>query len=160
MPVRHRLSHCFRLAALLAFSSLFLAAPVRAQDLDAFAHELFQRVNEARAQESLDPLVPAPELDRAAQKHSQAMADGQFFSHTGKDGSTPWDRILREGYRFLLAAENIAYGFPTPQDVTAAWMNSPGHRGNILSKTFDEIGIGVAIQADGSGPIYWTLDFG
>src|SRR5689334_22644408 len=88
------------------------------------------------------------------------MADNGFFSHTGLDGSSPFDRMRQAGYNFLSAGENVAYGYATPQAVMDAWMNSPGHRDNILQPLYTEIGIGVAVHGGTSGPIYWTQDFG
>lgn len=69
-------------------------------------------------------------LSRAAQKHSASMAYQDFFNHTGADGSSPFDRIINEGYRYS-AAENIAAGQSTPEAVLRSWMNSPGHRANF-----------------------------
>jgi uncharacterized protein YkwD len=148
-------------AATLSFVfALLFAASASAQQFNGFAQEVLSLVNAERGRAGLAPLVRATELDSAAQKHSQSMADNGFFSHTGLDGSSPFDRMRREGYSFVNAGENIAAGFPAPQAVMDAWMNSPGHRSNILQAAFTEIGIGIAARTGTSGPIYWTQDFG
>jgi hypothetical protein len=154
LPRRHRA------APLSIVFALLFAGPAAAQGFNGFAQEVLSLVNVERARAGLAPLVRATELDSAAQKHSQSMADNGFFSHNGLDSSSPFDRMRREGYSFVDAGENIAYGFPTPQAVMDAWMNSPGHRANILQPAFSEIGIGIAARIGTSGPVYWTQDFG
>jgi uncharacterized protein YkwD len=86
------------------------------------------------------------------------MATGGYFSHDSRDGRTPFQRIAAAGYTFSIAAENIAAGQRTPQDVTAGWMNSPGHRANILNCSLVHIGVGYAVG--GTYGTYWTQDFG
>src|SRR5260370_936883 len=101
------------------------------------------------------------QLSAAALKYSQYMATAGFFAHYGPDGSSPSSRQQAAGYTgALMWGENIAAGQPDPQAVMTAWMNSPGHRANILRAGFTEIGIGV-YQAPGSQyGIYWTQEFG
>jgi uncharacterized protein YkwD len=140
--------------------ALMTAAPASAQQFSGFAQDVLNLVNVERARIGLTPLVRATELDSAAQQHSQSMADNGFFSHTGLDGSSPFERMRRAGYAFVDAGENIAVGFATPQAVMEAWMNSTGHRANILQPYFSEIGIGIAARSGTTGPIYWTQDFG
>jgi uncharacterized protein YkwD len=77
------------------------------------------------------------------------------MSHTGSDGSSPGDRITRAGYTWSAYGENVAYGYATPEQVMNGWMNSPGHRANILNCSFKEIGVGLAQPGS-----YWTQDFG
>jgi uncharacterized protein YkwD len=78
------------------------------------------------------------------------------MSHTGSDGSSPFDRIRRYGYNYRRAAENVAAGYSSAQDVMRGWMNSSGHRANILNPRYRDIGIG-----DASGnKRYWTETFG
>lgn len=131
-------------------------------------HPFIQRVlditNGYRSQAGLSPLTLNNRLNRAAQGHSESMALDDFFSHTGIDGSSPFDRIESEGYQFRTAAENIAAGYSTPESVVAAWMNSPGHRANILDGSLHEIGIGYYFLANDPGTLtynsYWTQAFG
>src|SRR5262249_27305309 len=98
-------------------------------------------------------------LVKAARQHSADMADNKYFSHTGLDKSTPGTRIDQAGYDADKGwAENIAYGYPTPEAVMTGWMNSAGHRQNILDCGLKALGVGVARAADGT--LYWAQDFG
>ncbi len=128
------------------------------------AEQVVQLVNAHRANAGCPPLAIDPRLVAAAQGHSEDMAVNDFFSHTGSDGSRPWDRMEAEGYNWSRAAENIAAGYPTPEDVVAAWMNSTGHRNNILNCALVDTGVGYVHLADDTGNVnyhhYWTQDFG
>ena len=112
-------------------------------------------VNAERAKAGCSPLTENAKLTKAAQDHSQDMADHQNMSHTGSDGSSMADRLTRVGYAFRTAGENVAYGYDSPESVMDGWMNSPGHKANILNCAFKEIGIGLAQPG-----FYWTQDFG
>jgi uncharacterized protein YkwD len=79
------------------------------------------------------------------------------MSHRGSDGSSPFDRISRQGYRYRAAAEYVAFGFDDIESVMDGWMKSPGHRRNILG-SFSEIGVGRAVAKDGAS--YWCATFG
>jgi len=139
-------------------------APMGAGDQAAFQQTLLELTNQERTQRGLPPLKLAPELAAAALSHSQDMASHNFFSHTGSDGSTPSARVNRANYlNWMVVAENIAAGFDTPASVLQAWMNSPGHRANLLSTVVNEVGIAYVYDAaDTFGPYYhyWTQDFG
>ncbi|MHC4600474.1 MAG: IPT/TIG domain-containing protein [Planctomycetota bacterium] len=115
-------------------------------------------VNQERAARGLDPLVANGILTQAARDHSQDMIDRDFFDHVNPDGLAPWDRAMALGYPSSFVGENIAAGYATPQAVMDAWMNSPGHRANILDPNFTEIGIGR--RDGGSMGAYWTQVFG
>lgn len=121
--------------------------------------------NRARANRGLKKLCIHPALQRAAEKHSQDMIDKDYFSHDSKDGSTFAQRIKREGYKYRYAGENIAYGsgfLGAPDNIFRNWMNSSGHRTNILNKNFREVGIG-AVTGNYKGinnTTIWTADFG
>ncbi len=131
-------------------------APVQAAPTPAFGtfeQQVFDLTNQQRTQQGLSPLSLNLTLNDVAEKHSQDMATRNYFSHQGLDGSQPWDRMRADGYNYSRAAENIAFGQPTPQDVVTAWMNSPGHRQNILDPNLKDIGVGYS-----NG--YWTQDFG
>ncbi|MEP0916314.1 CAP domain-containing protein [Leptolyngbya sp. DQ-M1] len=119
----------------------------------AFEQQVFDLTNQQRMQQGLPPLTLNLTLNDVAEKHSQDMATRNYFSHQGLDGSQPWDRMRTGGYSYSRAAENIAFGQPTPQDVVTAWMNSPGHRQNILNPNLKELGVGYH-----NG--YWTQNFG
>ncbi|MFE7262465.1 CAP domain-containing protein [Streptomyces sp. NPDC057592] len=120
----------------------------------ADAHVL-KLVNRERRKVGCPPLKMNAELRKAAQAHSTDMASRENMSHTGSDGSAPDDRIARAGYGWHAYGENIAHGYTTPKSVVAGWMNSPGHRRNILNCAFKEIGVGHARHGN-----YWTQDFG
>jgi uncharacterized protein YkwD len=113
--------------------------------------------NDERAKVGCPALVISSQLSTAAQSHTGDMATHKLMSHTGSDGSSPWDRINATGYQFRAAAENVAMGFETPADVVNGWMNSAGHRANILNCDLHEIGVGYA--TDSTGAPYWTQDF-
>ena len=122
-------------------------------------------LNAERARHDLRPLRLNPRLSRAARRHSDDMARHGYFDHTSRSGASFVDRIRRTGYlngagRWKVA-ENIAWGtawLASPRAITKAWMDSPGHRANILDAAYREIGIGVA-SGRGTKAIY-TTDFG
>ena len=125
-------------------------------------------LNAQRARHDLGALRLSLKLSTAARRHSRAMVRERFFSHTSPSGATFVDRIRATGYldgaQGWSLGENIAYGSgsrSTPRSIGRAWMNSPGHRANILSPSFREIGIGIAPGTPvGSGGATYTTDFG
>ncbi|MGK7895009.1 MAG: CAP domain-containing protein [Xenococcus sp. (in: cyanobacteria)] len=129
-----------------------------------FINQVVSLVNHERNQAGLDSLQIDSQLAQAAQVHSENMADYDFFSHTGADGSSPFDRIRAAGYNYSYAGENIAAGQSTPEAVVQAWMGSSGHRANILNSNFTEIGIGYEFEPNDTGSVnyyhYWTNTFG
>ncbi|NJC72079.1 CAP domain-containing protein [Planosporangium thailandense] len=114
-------------------------------------------VNQARATAGCAALTADPRLTAAARAHSADMARRGYFAHDTPDGVTVGARITAAGYRFSAAGENIAKGQQSASAVMRAWMNSPGHRANILNCRFRHLGIGLTRQ--GSTPV-WTQDFG
>jgi cysteine-rich secretory family protein len=117
-------------------------------------------VNQQRATGGVQALTPDPRLAGAAQSYAQLMADKNWFNHTGPDGSTPIMRMMAAGLNNWSAwAENIAAGFTTPADVMNAWMNSPGHKANLLNPAFTHIGIGKGVRAGSQWGTYWVQDF-
>lgn len=116
-------------------------------------------VNQERAAAGCGPLHTDERLRTAARGHSKDMATNDYFSHTGLDGSSFVDRTAAADYpRNEAGGENIAMGYRTPADVMDGWMNSEGHRANILNCDFEAIGVGLA--RDSGGALYWTQDFG
>lgn len=129
------------------------ASPDRAA---AYEAQVVALTNQQRLAYGCPALRDDPRLRAAAMGHSVDMQTRDYFAHDTPDGVTPWTRIGAQGYTDP-SAENIAKGQQTPQAVVDAWMNSPGHRANILSCSSKAIGVGV--QFGPSGP-WWTQDFG
>jgi uncharacterized protein YkwD len=111
-------------------------------------------VNEARAQAGCAPVTAESHLTNAAQEHSDDMSARNYFSHDTPEGVTFDKRIEAAGYA-QPGAENIAEGSTSAQQTMQLWMNSSGHRQNILNCSLTKLGVGVA--TDGW---YWTQDFG
>jgi uncharacterized protein YkwD len=119
-------------------------------------NEVLRLVNVERAKAGCNALTIDSRLAAAANAHSADMAANNYFSHTGRNGSQVSDRVEAAGYRWRAVAENIAKGQPTPAAVMQAWMNSSGHRANILNCRYRNIGIGLAYA--GRSPV-WTQNF-
>lgn len=134
------------------------ARPLGPTDLPRTAAEAVDLTNRERAGAGLPPLAVDPLLATAAQAYSTDMAARAFYSHTSPEGTQPWDRAAAAGSTRRSIGENIACGQRSPAEVVEGWMNSPGHRANILKPDFTHIGIGFA----GGGPAgtYWTQLFG
>lgn len=128
-----------------------------------YTDRIFALVNIERSHHGLSPLTWNSQLATAAQNHSSSMANNDFLAHTGMDGS-PWDRISNAGYQYLSAAENIAGGYLNPDDVVDGWMNSLGHRNNILNPDLTQVGVGYYYLQNDTGNVnfnsYWTQTFG
>jgi len=131
--------------------------------------EFLTAVNQARSVNQTcgtTPYGPSPpvswsdNLAMAAYLHSEDMVLNNFFSHTGADGSTPGQRISRQGYPWRTYGENIAVGYPTVSSVIQGWLGSEGHCRNLMDPAFTEIGAGYAIGPFGGNPAgrYWTFD--
>lgn len=156
---RRRGSTSYRLS--LSINSLQSANSV---PVDPFVQQVLDLTNSYRQQAGLSPLRLNEKLNASARIHSIDMAMNDFFSHTGSDQSTAFDRIIGAGYNYDIAAENIAAGYATPRSVVQAWMNSPEHKANILYPGLQEIGIGFYFLPNDTGTLnykyYWTQDFG
>jgi uncharacterized protein YkwD len=105
---------------------------------------IIELTNSSRSGFGLSSLKENPALDLAAQKKAEDMVANQYFAHTSPQGRTPWDFIKDQNYNYLVAGENLAVNFQSAEGVEEAWMNSPGHKANILNKDFKDIGIGIA----------------
>jgi uncharacterized protein YkwD len=121
--------------------------------------ELIELINQERQKYNLPALNFNDLLVAAARRHSNDMAQNNFMSHTGSDGSSPSDRIKRTGYQPRTSGENVAAGYSTPQQVLNGWMNSSGHRANILGK-FCDMGVGYDYNSNSRYGHYWTLNLG
>lgn len=135
-------------------------------DIDA---QLLSAHNKARSQGrdcggTYYPAVPALtwncQLAAAAINHNKDMIQYNFFSHTGSDGSQPWDRAQAAGYQYSTVGENIAWGYNNVDEVMQGWLDSPGHCSNIMNGNFTEIGGEMRDTTQADHPRYWTVDFG
>jgi len=124
---------------------------------DKLEKEVVALVNQERAKLGLAALKDNAQVAKVAGIKSEDMRDKNYFSHTSPTYGSPFDMMKQFGITYTAAGENIAMGQPTAASVMSGWMNSPGHKANILSKNFTEIGVGVA--RDSSGTIYWTQQF-
>ncbi|MFF3961111.1 CAP domain-containing protein [Streptomyces griseorubiginosus] len=131
-------------------------APVEVSTEAAAAAEVLQLVNVERAKVGCSPVSANSALAGLAEDFSKAMAAQGFFDHTDPSGASPWDRAALAGITNL-GGENIARGQSDPAAVMEAWMNSPGHKANILNCDFKTLGVGVQF---GTGGPWWTQDFG
>jgi uncharacterized protein YkwD len=132
------------------------SAPVTVSAETQAAAEVLKLVNEERAKVGCDAVSANSALSELAEAFSDAMAEQGFFDHTDPSGATPWDRAAKAGITDL-GGENIARGQADAAAVMEAWMNSPGHKANILNCDFKTLGVGVHF---GSGGPWWTQDFG
>ncbi len=127
------------------------------QSLMSHEQQVFELVNKERASRGLPLYKLNTELSRVARYKSQDMIDKKYFSHTSPTYGSPFDMMQSFGLKFSAAGENIAYGQKTAAEVMNSWMNSAGHKANILSEAYTNIGIGVAKTS--SGTLYWTQMF-
>ena len=143
---------------------IFTAVSVRVQAAESTAiqpsreeQQIVELTNQQREQNGLATQTVSPQLLATAREHSTAMASAQTLAHT-LNGSSMTNRIKGSGYQYFAIGENVAFNQPTPEQVVKSWMESPGHRANILNKTYTEIGVSIVNDADGNP--YYTQDFG
>jgi len=144
-------------------------APPAAADGATVSQRVLALVNEARADsrrcgwkkfKAAPPLVLSETLGRAARVQADDMARHGSLSHSGSDGSTPAERATRAGYRWKLVGENIAAGQPSPEQVVAEWLESPGHCANIMDPAYAEMGVAFEYVAQSEKGVYWSQVFG
>lgn len=128
--------------------------PTLDSTVTSYEQEVIRLVNEIRTENGLKALTYDWELARVARYKSQDMKDNKYFSHTSPVYGTPFQMIKNFGISYKSAGENIAKGYATPQAVVNGWMNSSGHRANILNAGYTHIGVGYV-----SGGNYWTQMF-
>lgn len=133
-----------------------IAAP-NLTEANKLEKEVVMLVNQERAKLGLAPLKHNLELSNVARYKSEDMITNNYFDHISPTYGSPFDMITSFGIQYTAAGENIAMGQQTAASVMNAWMNSPGHKANILSENYTEIGVGVA--KDKNGSIYWTQQF-
>jgi len=156
MPIVGRL-----LGLLFALALLATAAPSAQAATPTEQARLLVLVNQARAAQGLTPVTASTELNASGEAYAAYMATANFFSHTGLNGSTMTGRDEAAGYLgWTWLAENIAAGQTTADTVFTAWMNSSGHRANILDPRAREMGIGHAYSAGSTYHDYWTMELG
>lgn len=118
--------------------------------------EVLRLVNIERQKQGLSPLKLSSELSKVAKMKSQDMADKNYFDHTSPTYGSPFDMMKQFGIKYTTAGENIAKGYNSAEAVMNGWMNSPGHKANILSSNFGTLGVGYVNQG---GTTYWTQMF-
>lgn len=138
----------------LIYPGQVLNIPTTDSTVISYENEVIRLVNEIRVKNGLKTLTADWELSRVARYKSQDMKDNNYFSHTSPVYGSPFDMIKNFGISYRGAAENIAKGQRTPQAVVNAWMNSSGHRANILNSSYTKIGVGYVANGN-----YWTQMF-
>jgi uncharacterized YkwD family protein/spore coat assembly protein SafA len=128
--------------------------PTQDAMVQRYEQEVIRLVNEIRDENGLPALTYNWELSRVARYKSQDMKDNRYFSHTSPVYGSPFEMMRSFGISYRSAGENIARGYATPQAVVNGWMNSSGHRANILNASFTQIGVGYVAEGN-----YWTQMF-
>jgi uncharacterized protein YkwD len=131
--------------------------PISPEDLEDLRTQILDAHNEFRADAKLRKLIPNRKLTAAAQAHAEDMAARQKMTHIGGNGSRSAERVRARGYHYFRTGENVAAGYFNVDRVMKGWMESPGHKRNILG-SFSEIGVGCAVGEDGKR--YWCVTFG
>ncbi|WLR56756.1 CAP domain-containing protein [Mesobacillus subterraneus] len=129
------------------------AAPVSSA-VSAYEQKVVELTNQERAKNGLKPLALDTELSKVAREKSRDMQSKGYFSHTSPTYGSPFDMMKKFGITYRSAGENIAMGQRTPEEVVQAWMNSSGHRANILNSSYTHIGVGHVATGN-----YWTQMF-
>ena len=138
----------------LIYPGQVLTIPTTDSSVLSYEKEVVRLVNEIRAQNGLRELTYDWELSRVARYKSQDMKDNKYFSHTSPVYGTPFQMMKNFGITYRSAGENIAKGQRTPEAVVNAWMNSSGHRANILNSSYTRIGVGYVANGN-----IWTQMF-
>ena len=132
----------------LIYPGQVLAIPEVDAKVLQYEAEVIRLVNDIRKQNGLSPLTANWELSRVARYKSQDMVDNRYFAHNSPTYGTPFEMMRAFGLSFRTAGENIAYGYATPQKVVDGWMNSSGHRANILNASYKQIGVGYVAKGN------------
>lgn len=142
-------SSLFTIVCLVLFSSLVVAiSNNRYQEVlgissNISTSELLVLTNEKRQEEGLAPLALNEKLSNAASEKAKDMIAKNYWAHNSPDGTTPWVFVRSSGYDYLYAGENLARGFVSSSEIVDAWMDSPGHRENILSGNYSDVGFAI-----------------
>ena len=144
-------------------------APSVGESVEAAGKRVLKLVNQARASprycgnsafNAARPLRWNNALAESARLHAEDMAHYDYFSHSGRDGSNPAERVERAGYRYRATGENIAAGQTSAADAIAAWIASPEHCANLMNPAFTEMGAAFAVDSGSKMGVYWTQTFG
>jgi uncharacterized protein YkwD len=147
----------FQLVGLLALATAWPASAAETGELERLRSEALERVNEDRSEYGLKPLELTENLNEAAQNHAEDMLERRYYAHVSPEGETIQDRYIEQGgSRWRLVAGNIArcIGCPSPptieriRNLQQGWMDSPGHRANILQEGLDSFGYGIIVGDD------------
>ncbi|MBC8560109.1 SafA/ExsA family spore coat assembly protein [Fumia xinanensis] len=138
----------------LIYPGQAVTVPTLDASVSSYEQKVIDLVNEIRVQNGLRKFTANWELSRVARYKSQDMKDKKYFSHTSPTYGSPFDMMKSFGISYKTAGENIAYGYSTPEAVIKGWMNSEGHRKNILNPSFTQIGVGYVASGN-----YWTQMF-
>jgi uncharacterized protein YkwD len=151
----------------MAFAEPF--SPPAHQDAAAISRRVLQLTNTARAQprrcgpqafSAAPPLTLNATLERVALAYAQELASHGYMDHTGRDGSSPAQRVTRSGYRWRETGENLASGIMSPDEVVAGWLGSSPHCANLMDPAYTEVGIGFGVNARDERGVYWAMEFG
>ena len=138
----------------LIYPGQIINIPTIPSSVIKFEGEVVRLINEIRVNNGLKPLTEDWQLSRVARYKAQDMKDLGYFSHTSPTYGSPFEMMKSFGISYRTAGENIAKGYSTPKAVVDAWMNSPGHRANILNSSYTHIGVGYVASGN-----YWTQMF-
>jgi uncharacterized protein YkwD len=106
------------------------------------------------------PLALNARLGHVALDYAREMAAYGYMNHTGRDGSSPQQRITRGGYHWVEVGENLASGIMTPEDVVEGWLHSPEHCANLMDPLFREMGVAFAVNPHNNAGVYWAMELG
>lgn len=152
--------------SLIAFFLLLSTMPLTSANETSrnWQSEMLAKVNKIRIDNGVPSLRICKSLGLAAQRYSEYMAKENFLSHTGKDGSSLGDRLIKAGFRWKNSnsyiGENIAAGQQSVREVLSGWLNSPPHYRNIVNKNFTHVGFGKATSTSSKYGVYWVQNFG
>jgi uncharacterized protein YkwD len=143
--------------------------PPATADLGEVSRRVLQLTNEARAHPrrcgttpyaAAPPLSTSTKLSQVALAYARDMAAFGYMDHTGRDGSSPAERITRGGYRWSEVGENLASGVMRADEVVAGWLGSPEHCANLMNPLYQQMGVGFAVNPHDQRGVYWAMEFG
>lgn len=154
------ISQTFILSLISLFAISSFGVNTNAQISPQNEIKVLNEINKNRSQNNLKPLNINEKLNKTASFYAQNLAQNNYISHKGLDGQNASDRITKFGYNWTTFGENIAAGSDNPTITVERWMQSSGHKANILNSEFCEIGIGYGYNESSNYKHYWTVNFG